>query len=202
MADEAPLSRVLDMVSQGKSDDEIIEELTKEGYSSNSIFDALSQASLKANLQMPPPPGGSPMMSSAPANTQQIEEIAEAIIDEKWNELLESVNKIVEWKDEIERRIATLEEQAKQLDDKFKTIHTSILSKVSQYDENMNNVGTDVKALTKVFQKVLPGFVENVHELSRIADAFKSSGQLPQSEESGEDKPRKSRMEQIFENAG
>ena len=48
-----------------------------------------------------------------------------------------------------------------------------MLEKVGEYDKHIGDVGTEVKALEKVFQKVLPGFIENVSELSRITEEMK-----------------------------
>jgi len=48
-----------------------------------------------------------------------------------------------------------------------------VLGKIGDYDKTLENVGTEIKALEKVFQKILPGFVENVQELSRITRRIK-----------------------------
>ena len=44
-------------------------------------------------------------------NTEDIEEIAEAIIDERWNELVKGINKIIEWKDETEVKLTKIEQE-------------------------------------------------------------------------------------------
>jgi hypothetical protein len=59
--------------------------------------------------------------------------------------------------------------------DDFDKIHTSVLERVTDYDKHITDVGTEVKALEKVFQKVLPGFIENVAELSRITEDIKKN---------------------------
>ncbi|MBI1969996.1 hypothetical protein HYS48_04850, partial [Candidatus Woesearchaeota archaeon] len=45
--------------------------------------------------------------------------------------------------------------------------------KIGNYDQSIKDVSTEIRALEKVFQKILPGFVENVNELSRIAQTLK-----------------------------
>lgn len=107
------------------------------------------------------------------ADTGRIEEIAEAIIEEKWTDLMENINRIVEWKDKTESRITQMETMMKSIKDDFDKMHTSILERVTDYDKHIGDVGTEVKALEKVFQKVLPGFIENVSELSRITEDMK-----------------------------
>ena len=39
------------------------------------------------------------------------------------------------------------------------------------------DIGVEIKALEKVFQKILPGFMENVNELSRISRDMKVKAQ-------------------------
>ncbi|NTV23160.1 MAG: hypothetical protein HGA85_02160, partial [Nanoarchaeota archaeon] len=52
-------------------------------------------------------------------------------------------------------------------------LNRAIVSKVNEYDKHILEVGSDVKAMEKVFSKVLPAFAENVNELSRIANTLK-----------------------------
>ena len=71
----------------------------------------------------PPAPGAQPDMQGAGGeqpfytskDVEKVEEVAEAIIDEKWNELVKNINKIIEWKDKTESRITTLEQEFKDL---------------------------------------------------------------------------------------
>ncbi|MFO8015941.1 MAG: hypothetical protein R6U32_02460 [Candidatus Woesearchaeota archaeon] len=123
----------------------------------------------------PMPPSGGPggMDQGQGATEERIQEIAEAIIDEKWSELISNVNKIVEWKDETESRITKIEQQMKDLKESFDKLHEGVLGRISEYDKGIKEIGTEIKALEKVFQKILPGFVENVNELSRITSKMK-----------------------------
>lgn len=114
-----------------------------------------------------------PMDVGGGVETERIEEIAEAIIEEKWTDLMANINRIVEWKEKTETRITQLETTMKSMKDDFDKMHSSVLEKVGEYDRHIGDVGTEVKALEKVFQKVLPGFIENVSELSRITDDLK-----------------------------
>ncbi len=105
----------------------------------------------------------------------QIEEIAEAIIDEKWNELVKHVNKIVQWKQEMEGSIHALEARFSDLKQSFESLQQGLVTKVDEYDRNISNVGSEIKAMEKVFEKVLPELTNNVNELSRITRNQKKS---------------------------
>ncbi len=113
-------------------------------------------------------------VSAQPSDIKErISEIAEVIIDEKWNELLNTVQKIVEWKDRVDQRITTIEQQIKNISENSDRVQKAVLEKVNEYNATITDVNTELKALEKVFQKILPGFVENVNELSRITKTLK-----------------------------
>ncbi len=267
-----PVDKVLAMRQQGMSNNQVIQTLQREGFSTGNIFNAMSQANMKnevdlgtgvqdqqmqspmqmgaPDVQMPqtsqeqpqqpmpqpqsamdqqppqdfqqpqmadhnpepqPTPGDTPfymqdqgqqqdfqqqpmpepqpqampqqMPMGAPEmpssqfglspESQRIEELAEAIIDEKWNEIVRSINKIIDWKERVESRITKLEQQLQDTRKEFDSLHKGVLGKISEYDKSLTNVGTDIKAMEKVFQKVLPTLTENVNELSKLKEDLK-----------------------------
>jgi len=183
-----PSDVVMNMKQQGLSNDQIIQELQKQGYNSQQIFDAINMAD-PTNIPggpvdnmggMPSPMNQSgmsgppemdqemPMSGGLDNSRERIEEMAEAIIDEKWEELVKSINKIIEWKEKMDGNINKIEQEIQDMKENFDRLHNSIVGKIDEYDKNIVNVGTEVKAMEKVFEKVLPTFTENVGELKRI----------------------------------
>jgi hypothetical protein len=176
---------VMNMKQQGMSNNQIIQELQRQGYNSQQIFDAITMSE-PSNMPAGPidnfPQQQPEMMQQQeqPVMQQQsmsrfgddskekIEEMAEAIIDEKWEELVKSINKIIEWKGKVEGNINKLEQEIRDLKENFNQLHSSIVGKINEYDKNIVNVGTEVKAMSQVFEKILPTFTENVSELRRI----------------------------------
>lgn len=128
---------------------------------------------------------GGPSSLGYPPNMQQFsdpishnatnEELIEAIIDEKWNELVKDVNKIIEWKTQTETRVTSLEQQIRDVKDQFDKLHQALIGKIGEYDKHLLDVGSEIKAMEKVFAKVLPVFTQNVSELSRITDDLRGS---------------------------
>jgi len=198
MPDEIPIEKVINMRGQGLTNNQIVQALQREGYTLDQVNNAINQSELKEGVMptqfamqggAPPqgmPPGvptGAPgmmapaemPMAPAPANDERIHEIAEAIIEEKWSSLLDNVNSVIEWKDTTTVRIAKIEQQMSDLQASFDRLHEGVLGKISDYDKGLKEIGTDIKALEKVFQKILPGFVENVSELSRITSTMKKA---------------------------
>ena len=118
--------------------------------------------------------GGQPLQTfSDPHTTATNEELIEAIIDEKWNELLKDVNKIIEWKNQTETRVTTIKQEIKDMKDQFDKLHQALLGKIGEYDKHILDIGTEIQSMEKVFAKVLPVFTQNVSELSRITDDLK-----------------------------
>ncbi len=105
----------------------------------------------------------------------KVEEISEAIIDEKWQDLLKDFGKLMEWKGSMEQRMAALEQRFTDLKTAFDNLQSGIVGKVSEYDQSVKDVGSEMKALEQVFKKIIPTMTENVNELSRITKSMKSS---------------------------
>ena len=204
------------MRQNGSTNDQIIQDLQKQGYSSSQIFDAMNQADIKGIVEAPatqsqvpetqaevPPPAKQQAIPNLPTedipeipeqseqqlpqlteegypiqnrgtNKEEIEEVVEPIIDEKWDELMKSVDKIAAWKETTEKKIEKIEQKIQDLKSRFEELHSGILAKVGEYDKNIRNVGSGIKAMEMVFKKVLPSFTENIEELSRITKKLKT----------------------------
>ncbi len=192
---ESPINLIRTMKQQGLSNNEIIQNLIRQGYSNTQIFDAINHIETKNAVESMPepmmqvPPSEAPRFELPEMKQQdyqpqaaepidsKTEELIETIIDEKWEDLLKDVAKIVEWKNRAESRITAVEMKVENLKDSFDQLHQAVIGKVSEYDKHILDVGTEIKAMEKVFSKVLPSFTENVHELERITDKLKSGSQ-------------------------
>jgi len=185
---QIPLQFIVNSRRQGVSDDDIIQDLQRQGFTYQQVFDAMSQADLVPEQGAEAVGMGigngtpqypdyeqmqAPQRQSDNIDVDRIEEVVEAIIDEKWEELSKNINKIVEWKNSVEGNIAKIEEEIKMLQDNFSGINKALMAKLDDYDKNIVNVGTEVRAMEKVFQKVLPVFTDNITELSRVTKAIK-----------------------------
>ncbi|MFC1698095.1 hypothetical protein ACFL1H_07160 [Nanoarchaeota archaeon] len=190
-----PTDQILNMRQQGMSDNQIVQALQKDGFNSQQIFDAMNQADIMGNVgpgpapqmggtpQAPMPPGPEmappgmppgqgmpgPAMGAPTGQDTRIEEIAESIIEEKWQELVQNINKIIEWKNSVESKMAELQTQIQQIKSSFDNLHTGVVGKMGDYDKHLGTIGSDVKSMEQVFNKVLPTMTENINELGRIS---------------------------------
>ena len=185
----SPIEQVLMMKQQGYTNNQIVQALQSQGYNTNQIYDAINQANLNGSQGMQPEMGMpeygqsfeqaqyQPQTFQAPREVQpaspidgeRIQEIAESVIDEKWEEFASDIKKVIEWKDKSEDRLAKIEQQILDLRMTIDSLTKSIMSKISTYDQNITDVGTEIKAMEKVFQKVLPTLTESVNKLDRMA---------------------------------
>ena len=193
-----PTDIVLNLRSQGLSNNQIIQSLQRAAYNPQQIADAMAQADIKYNVASmpmmgaqeaapafaPPTYGGeaeypeeassaAPAMSEAGVSVESLQQLIEQIIEEKWEALVKDVSRIADWKEKVDVKISAMDQQMADLKESFDKLHSAILEKIGEYDKSITGVGTDIRALESVFKKILPGFMENVGELSRITDEMK-----------------------------
>ncbi len=169
-----PTDYIYSMRQQGYSDDQIMEELQRQGFTYQQIYDAMNQISAATQAEPYSPPMQHEL-ATAPESQENFEEIAESIIEEKWHDFTRDLGKINEWKELVNSRLDRLEQSLTDLKSDIENLHKAIVSKISDYDRNLLDVGTEIKAMEKVFQKVLPTLTENINELSRITKGVKAS---------------------------
>ncbi len=191
----APVDIVLRMREQGLSNNQIISSLQREGYQTTDIFDAMNQADLKRVNGAPDeegemqnqiypeelvdepqqfeqqPPYQEPSYNN---NITRVEELVEAVIEEKWVDLVKDVNKITEWKSSVESDISSINQEIEDLRLSFNELQKNIVSKIDEYDKNIVKVSTNIKAMENVFQKAIPTFTENINELARTVESLKN----------------------------
>ncbi|MEM4336969.1 MAG: hypothetical protein QXG86_03115 [Candidatus Woesearchaeota archaeon] len=178
-----PTDIVLEMRARGLSNSQIIQALQRSNYTPQQIADAMAQADIKYNVEQTPQQTMEDTYydqgyAQQPEQASQfdigsLQALIEAVVEEKWQDLIKNVSRIVDWKEKIDQRIAAIEQQIADLKNTFDKLHSSLLEKIEEYDKTMIGVGTDLKAMEKVFSKILPGFMENVSELSRITEELK-----------------------------
>ena len=182
----SPVSEVLQLRQQGLTDDIIVDELSQQGYTQQQISEAIAQADQSAPMATESYPTLGPMSAMQPEMPssqpypedkgniyERMEEIVESMIDEKWDDLIAEVKKIIEWKNKTEEKQSKLQNDVDKLKDDFKMLHEAVLGKLEDYDTRMQDVGTELKAVGKVFKDVIPTFVENVKELSSVKEELK-----------------------------
>jgi chromosome segregation ATPase len=139
-----------------------------------------SQPQMQQQSNQPSMPSPSQQQASQPQMQQQsnqppsasadisTEEYVEAVIEERWADVEDDIRKIVEWKNRSDQRITQLSQQFDDLKDRFDKLHGALIGKIESYDKNILEVGAEIKAMEKVFSKILPTFTDNVKQLDSI----------------------------------
>ena len=83
-------------------------------------------------------------------------------------EVVREVKKIIDWKEKVEEKQEKMSADLAKLKEDFSVLHQGVLGKLETYDDRMREVGTELKAVGKVFKDVVPEFVENVKEMGHL----------------------------------
>jgi len=169
-----PVEQVRSLQSQGYPRDQIIDYLKTQGFSSAQIYDAISQLEAKTPAEpysRPEPAQARPSAAApAPSAPDNTEEIVESIVDEKWRSVSKEISKFKDWQDAADSRLDKFEQGLKDLREDVESLHKAIVSKISEYDKSLMDVGTEIKAMEKVFSKVVPDLTDSVSKLSQMAE--------------------------------
>jgi hypothetical protein len=195
-----PVSDVEQLRIGGMTDNDIVEQLMRKGYSPDQVHAAITQLDEGGGNMVDTNYSSGFQMNSAPMAPGQMmgqlgggvagggagsgdnggdalygrmEELVEKMIDEKWDELISEVKKIIEWKEKVEVRQVKMEGDLAKLKEDFTLLHQGVLGKLEDYDGRMREVDTELKAVGKVFKDTIPTFVENVKELSSVTEKLK-----------------------------
>ncbi len=204
-----PVQSVLEMRQKDYDNNQIIQELQNQGYSSSQIFDALNKADMReiddgggsepkgqkrsAQQQSSQSPQGSSRSrgrstrSSSRSSQGSNEELIEEIIEEKWHDLVDKLQVVIDWKERSERRLQDLETRVDEVDQSIERLQKSMGDRLEDYDDTMKDVQSDVKAMEDTFSEALPAFTENVSKMQAVLERFGASGASPSNPTEGQD---------------
>lgn len=139
---------------------------------------------MQPSLESPEPPSYNVPSYSAPSFQQSfqqqpqvssdyVQKIVESVVEEKWDDIISKVGDIRLWKDKMEGDITSIKQEVLRTQNHFENLQKAVLGKVSEYNDNITNINTEMKSLEKVFEKILQPMTENIKELSRITEKLK-----------------------------
>ena len=74
----------------------------------------------------------------------------------------------------METNVSNLSDRMTKLEMKLDSIEQAILGKVEEYGKSISDVGTELKAMQRVFQTTMPAFTENIKELQGLVEETKA----------------------------
>ena len=102
-----------------------------------------------------------------------IQAIVEEILEEKWKEFMKETGNINIWKDRVSDDLEATKQELVRTQRRLEDLQVAVLGKVKEYSSTMKDVGTDMKALEKVFGKILEPLTTNIKELNKVTHALK-----------------------------
>ncbi len=124
----------------------------------------------QAYPQQPQGPMQPPPQPDQSLSNEKIGEIVEAVVQEKWKGVEADLAKTNEWKDEFNNKLSEMSQRIDDIKGSLESLQKAILGKVAEYDENLKGVGTEIRAMEKVFSKVLPTLTDSINKLQRFSD--------------------------------
>ncbi len=111
--------------------------------------------------------------ASPQIDIDRIHEIIEAIINEKWQDVVGGIGNIAVWKEKMNNDVISIKQELLRLEERFEQLQGAVLGKVKDYDEGIKGVHTEMKALEKVFEKILEPLTSNIKDLNRVTQELK-----------------------------
>ena len=196
-----PTDKVLNMKKKGYTTSQVIDSLRRENYDDQEINDALNQAEIKTGVEIPEPPSPSEPQFQEPnftpqepiyqqpdfpspqpynypepvgrASIEQVEEIVESVVREKWDDLIRNIGDIVVFKDKVKTELISIKQELLRTQERFENLQKAVIGKVAEYNKGLSTVSTDITALEKVFEKILVPLTTNIRELKKVTTELK-----------------------------
>ncbi|MFH1210005.1 MAG: hypothetical protein V1663_04420 [archaeon] len=107
-------------------------------------------------------------------STEQIQEVAESIIEEKFDEFTSRIGNIPLWREKVNTDIISIKQELIRTQERFNQLQNIFVGKINEYNQSISNVSSEMKALEQVMQKIIEPLSTNVKELSKITEKLKS----------------------------
>jgi len=124
-------------------------------------------------------PAMAPAMPSEPSITyEDVQSLVEEVIEEKWKELMITIGDIPSWKSQTMNDLESVKQELLRVERRFEDMQTAIFGRVKEYGTSMQDLGSEMKALEKVFEKIIEPMTTNIKELERITGQLKTKSEL------------------------
>jgi hypothetical protein len=136
---------------------------------------ANAESSFSSTVEMPSMSSPSiPYTPQAPSlSSEDVQELIESIIEDRWQQVVVSVGDISLWKSQVDDDLTAIKQEILRVEDRMTRLQASLVGRVDEYGKSISKVGSEVEALEKVFQKIMDPLTYNIKELNRITQDLK-----------------------------
>lgn len=128
---------------------------------------------IQPQVQQPMMLAQQPQYPPAQLDREIINRIVESVIDERWQEIVSNLGDLSIWKSELDGELSSIKQEMIRIDQRFNNLQRGILGRVDEYNQNIVNINTEMKALEKVFEKIIDPLTSNIKELNKITAELK-----------------------------
>jgi hypothetical protein len=96
-----------------------------------------------------------PQYSYSAPSSESISEVAEQVFDQKIAKIKSELSRIDDFKSDTEGKVNLLKERIKRIESIIDTLQDSIIRKIGEYGENIQELGKDLRATQDSFAKVV-----------------------------------------------
>jgi hypothetical protein len=106
-------------------------------------------------------------------SSSQVQEVVEAVVEEKWEDLISRVGDINLWKESINNDLESVKQEILRMQERFNNLQNILIGKVADYNKSVIDINAEMKALEQVIQKIIEPLTTNVKELNKITNELK-----------------------------
>ncbi|MBI1972164.1 MAG: hypothetical protein HYS53_02585 [Candidatus Aenigmarchaeota archaeon] len=104
-------------------------------------------------------------LSSTPTATE-IEEVVEAVVEEKWRQLEFRIDAMEKRFDSVNERLHDIDLQMRTIKESGTAASGGIEGKLDQYHENLDQIDARIGSIEKAFKETLPSMIESVRAVN------------------------------------
>lgn len=104
---------------------------------------------------------------------EEIQSLVEEVIDERWKEFLSTIGDITIWKSQMGDEQEAIKQEILRQQARIDSLQVAVLGKVEEYNQGIKEIGLEMKALEKVFEKILEPLSSNIKELNKVTETLR-----------------------------
>lgn len=101
---------------------------------------------------------------------RDIQEVAEAIVAERWEVISKEFDKIRASQEDVVRKVDELTTTLSNFESRVNNLEAGVFEKIRTFNDTVEKIGAEIKAMEQIFSKIIPSFSATVARLSEVAD--------------------------------
>jgi len=101
--------------------------------------------------------------------------LVEEVVEEKWREFIKDVGDVAVWKARVADDMEATKQELVRTQRRLEDLQNAVLGKVKDYNQSVLDISRDMKALEKVFGKILEPLTANIKDLQQVTQDLKGA---------------------------